>query len=214
MTFWLEISDRTSTEPTSKNAIVLLSCAEPLCDEADTCWVVQLVCTTLELRGALFFNDQCWLRLNDQPKATTKSTKKPAAAPFGSKSTKAKKNPLFEAAPKNFGIGTLRSFSLCYTFLSLCPGQHIQPQTDLSRFVKWPEYVRLQRQKTILNQRLKVPPSIAQFSHTLDKNTATQLFKLLNKYRPESKVEKKTRLEATASAAADGKDKDVRSFFN
>ena len=53
---------------------------------------------------------------------------------------------------------------------------------DLTRFVKWPEYVRLQRQKVILAQRLKVPPAIAQFSHTLDKNTATQLFKLLNKY--------------------------------
>ena len=51
----------------------------------------------------------------------------------------------------------------------------------MTRFVKWPEYVRLQRQKVILHQRLKVPPAIAQFSHTLDKNTATQLFKLLNK---------------------------------
>ncbi|KAJ3787468.1 ribosomal protein L4 [Lentinula aff. detonsa] len=125
------------------------------------------------------------------PKAKSGSAKKPASAPFGSKTTKAKKNPLFESAPKNFGIG-----------------QDVQPQTDLSRFVKWPEYVRLQRQKTILNQRLKVPPSIAQFSHTLDKNTATQLFKLFNKYRPETKAEKKTRLEATAAAAAEGKDKD------
>ncbi|KAJ4467231.1 ribosomal protein L4 [Lentinula aciculospora] len=125
------------------------------------------------------------------PKAKTGTSKKPAAAPFGSKSTKTKKNPLFEANPKNFGIG-----------------QDVQPQTDLSRFVKWPEYVRLQRQKTILNQRLKVPPSIAQFSHALDKNTATQLFKLLNKYRPESKVEKKARLEATAAVAAEGKDKE------
>ena len=61
------------------------------------------------------------------------------------------------------------------------PGQDIQPKQDLTRFVKWPEYVRLQRQKVILSQRLKVPPAIAQFSHTLDKNTATQLFKLLNK---------------------------------
>lgn len=94
-------------------------------------------------------------------------------------------------------------------FSEFTAGQDVQPQTDLSRFVKWPEYVRLQRQKTILNQRLKVPPSIAQFSHTLDKNTATQLFKLLNKYRPESKVEKKARLEATAAAAVEGKDKDV-----
>ena len=65
-------------------------------------------------------------------------------------------------------------------------GQDIQPPRDLTRFVKWPEYVRLQRQKVILQRRLKVPPAIAQFSHTLDKNTATQLFKLLDKWVPYS----------------------------
>ncbi|KAF9527871.1 60S ribosomal protein L8 [Crepidotus variabilis] len=125
------------------------------------------------------------------PKAKPGSGRKPAAAPFGaSKPTKTKRNPLFEASPKNFGIG-----------------QDIRPQTDLTRFVKWPEYVRLQRQKVILHQRLKVPPAIAQFSHTLDKNTATQLFKLLNKYRPETKQEKKTRLEAAAASAAADKEK-------
>ena len=89
-------------------------------------------------------------------------------------------------------------------------GQDIQPKKDLTRFVKWPEYIRLQRQKVILNQRLKVPPAIAQFSHTLDKNTATQLFKLLNKYRPETKQEKKARLDATAAETAEGKAKTVR----
>src|ERR1700733_14739341 len=94
-------------------------------------------------------------------------------------------------------------------------GQDVRPQTDMTRFVKWPEYVRLQRQKVILNQRLKVPPAIAQFTHTLDKNTATQLFKLLNKYRPESKQEKKARLEVAAAAAAADKEKDakVRPYF-
>jgi large subunit ribosomal protein L7Ae len=51
-------------------------------------------------------------RLNDQPKAKPGSGKKPAAAPFrSSKATKAKKNPLFEATPKNFGIGALILFS-------------------------------------------------------------------------------------------------------
>jgi large subunit ribosomal protein L7Ae len=128
------------------------------------------------------------------PKAKTGTGKKPAPAPHGaSKPTKAKKNPLFEAAPKNFGIG-----------------QDIRPKTDLTRFVKWPEYVRLQRQKVVLHQRLKVPPAIAQFSHTLDKNTATQLFKLLNKYRPEAKQEKKARLAAAAQAAAEEKDKEPK----
>ena len=89
-------------------------------------------------------------------------------------------------------------------------GQDIQYKTDLTRFVKWPEYVRLQRQKVILNQRLKVPPAIAQFSHTLDKNTATQLFKLLNKYRPETKQEKKARLEASAAAEEKEAQKDSK----
>ncbi|KIY44361.1 L30e-like protein [Fistulina hepatica ATCC 64428] len=125
--------------------------------------------------------------------APTKSGKKPAPAPFGQKaSSKAKKNPLFEAKPKNFGIG-----------------QDVRPVTDLTRFLKWPEYVRLQRQKVILNQRLKVPPAIAQFSHTLDKNTATQLFKLMNKYRPESKIEKRERLKATAETVAKGEKKET-----
>jgi len=130
------------------------------------------------------------------PKA--KSGKKPAAAPFASasKSKAAAKNPLFQATPRNFGIG-----------------QDIQHKTDLTRFVKWPEYVRLQRQKVILNKRLKVPPAIAQFEHTLDKNTATQLFKLLNKYRPETKQEKKARIGAVAEATAkdkEAKDKDSK----
>ena len=89
--------------------------------------------------------------------------------------------------------------------MSIRSGQSIQPKTDLTRFVKWPESVRRQRQKVILRQRLKVPPAISQFTHTLDKNTATQLFKLLNKYRPETKQEKKARLDALAKATAEEK---------
>jgi large subunit ribosomal protein L7Ae len=83
-------------------------------------------------------------------------------------------------------------------------GQDLQPVRDLTRFVKWPEYIRLQRQKVILSKRLKVPPAIAQFDNTLDKNTATQLFRLLNKYRPETKKEKKERLDAIAKEVAEG----------
>jgi large subunit ribosomal protein L7Ae len=100
-------------------------------------------------------------------------------------------NPLIEKRPRNFGIG-----------------QDIQPKRNLSRMVRWPEYVRLQRQKKILNMRLKVPPAIAQFQHVLDKNTAAQAFKLLNKYRPETKVEKKERLLKEATAIKEGKKKE------
>ena len=74
--------------------------------------------------------------------------------------------------------------------------------------VKWPEYVRLQRQKKILNLRLKVPPAISQFSNVLDRNTAAQTFKLLNKYKPETKAEKKERLHKEATAVEEGKTKE------
>ncbi|KAL8978960.1 MAG: hypothetical protein Q9205_005596 [Flavoplaca limonia] len=102
-----------------------------------------------------------------------------------------KQNPLIEKRPRNFGIG-----------------QDIQPRRNLSRMVKWPEYVRLQRQKKILNLRLKVPPAIAQFTNHLDRNTAAQAFKLLNKYRPETKAEKKERLLKEATAVSEGKKKE------
>jgi len=66
--------------------------------------------------------------------------------------------------------------------------------------VKWPKYIRLQRQRRVLYARLKIPPSINQFSRTLDKTTATQLFKLFAKYKPEDKAAKKQRLLAAAKA--------------
>ncbi|KAE8792560.1 UPF0678 fatty acid-binding protein-like protein [Hordeum vulgare] len=37
-------------------------------------------------------------------------------------------------------------------------------------FVKWPKAVRMQPQRRILKQRLKVPPTLHQFTRTLDKN--------------------------------------------
>merc|ERR1712157_657870 len=77
---------------------------------------------------------------------------------------------------------------------------------DLSRFVKWPKYVRIQRQRAVLYQRLKVPPSINQFTKTLGKNEAMTVFTLFNKYRPETPAAKKQRLKEAAAAKAGGKD--------
>ncbi|KAE8582503.1 hypothetical protein XENTR_v10020142 [Xenopus tropicalis] len=124
------------------------------------------------------------------PKGKKAKGKKVAPAPSVVKKAEAKKvvNPLFEKRPKNFGIG-----------------QDIQPKRDLTRFVKWPRYIRLQRQKAILYKRLKVPPAINQFTQALDRQTATQLFKLAHKYRPETKQEKKKRLLARAEQKAAGK---------
>lgn len=126
--------------------------------------------------------------------APKKSSKKVAAAPFksSSRSSKTPKDPRIEKKPRNFGIGN-----------------DIQPRRDLTRFVRWPEYVRLQRHRAILKRRLKVPPAINQFSRVLDKNAATQLFRVLNKYRPETKQAKKARLHAAAEAKAAGKKVDL-----
>jgi len=128
-----------------------------------------------------------------KPAASKKVT--PAPYPLKGKQPVVKKvqNPLIEKRSKNFGIG-----------------QDIQPVRDLTRFVKWPEYIRLQRQKRILNQRLKVPPAINQFTKVLDKNTATQLFKLVNKYRPETSAEKKERLRNAAAAKVEGKEVETK----
>merc|ERR1719183_473583 len=97
------------------------------------------------------------------------------------------KSALFKKSAKNFRIGG-----------------DLVLKKDLVRFVKWPKYVRIQRQKRILLQRLKVPPSINQFSHTVDKNQASKLLKLLTKYQPETKKDKVERLKA----AAEGKKAD------
>ena len=111
--------------------------------------------------------------------------KKPAA-PAKKTKTATVANPLFQSKPKSFRIG----------------GDLRLKGRDLSRYVRWPRYVRIQRQKKILLQRLKVPPSINQFSKTLDKNQASELFKLLVKYQPETKAAKTARLEALAQATA------------
>jgi len=88
----------------------------------------------------------------------SKKGKKVAAAPLAVKKPEVKKvvNPLFEKRPRNFAIG-----------------QDIQPKRDLSRFVKWPKYIRLQRMKAVLQTRLKIPPAINQFHTTLDRQTGT-----------------------------------------
>ena len=88
-------------------------------------------------------------------------------------------------------------------------GRDIQPSgRDLSRFVKWPRYVRLQRQRAILKKRLKVPPAIHHLTKTLEKNQATTLFRLLSNYIPESPEEKKKRLVEQAAKEEKGQAQD------
>ncbi|KAG6498117.1 hypothetical protein ZIOFF_041914 [Zingiber officinale] len=115
-------------------------------------------------------------------------------------------NPLFEKRPKQFGIGGA-----------------IPPKKDLKRFVKWPKVVRIQRQKRILKQRLKVPPALNQFTRTLDSNLGDLKFTLVANalylfftamhtfcelpfmLKPEDRAAKKERLLMRAQAEAEGK---------
>ena len=71
----------------------------------------------------------------------------------GAKKNQSEYKGLFENTPRNFGIGGT-----------------VQPVRDLTRFVKWPKYVTLQRQKRVLLKRLKVPPVINQLTFTTDAN--------------------------------------------
>lgn len=82
-------------------------------------------------------------KAQSQPKAAPKKT-----------IAKAEDTSLFGPVKRNYGIGGA-----------------IQPRRDLSRMLKWPRYIRMQRQRKVLKMRLKVPPSIAQFSATADLNT-------------------------------------------
>jgi len=132
-------------------------------------------------------------------KKTAVAAKKPVAAakPAAGKAAAGKKAAnvfhkehahLFPKAPRHYGIG-----------------RAVQPAKDLSRFVKWPRYVRIQRQRAILKKRLKVPPAINQFTKAVDKNQASTLFRLLAHYRPESTEEKSKRLKAKAESGVKGK---------
>ena len=105
------------------------------------------------------------------PKKTVKKT----VTSSGGRQSKGES--LFKKSPRNFRIGG-----------------DIQPKRNLTRFVKWPKYVRIQRQKRILMLRLKSPPAINQFTQTLEKSQASKLLKLLANYSPETRAAKKTRL--------------------
>uniref|UniRef100_A0A7E4VJ41 60S ribosomal protein L7a n=1 Tax=Panagrellus redivivus TaxID=6233 RepID=A0A7E4VJ41_PANRE len=130
------------------------------------------------------------------PSVKKVSKKKVAPTPAALKkhevAQESKKNPLFEKRTRNFGIG-----------------QDIIPKRDVTRFVRWPKYVRVQRQKAVLLKRLKIPPTVNQFRNAADAQTSKNLFRLLDKYRPETKQQKKLRLKKRAEDRAAGKKEEV-----
>ena len=123
------------------------------------------------------------------PKKTTTNKAKGKTPAKASSTPKA--DPLFPARPRSYNVGGA-----------------IRPAgRDLSRFVRWPKYVRIQRQRAVLYQRLKVPPAINQFTQSIGKNEASNIFKLLDKYRPETVAAKRQRQKENAASEAKGQSK-------
>jgi large subunit ribosomal protein L7Ae len=98
---------------------------------------------------------------------------------------------LFERTPKNLSIGG-----------------NVRPKRDLTRYVKWPKYILLQRQRRVLYDRIKIPGALNQFSYTLTRDKAKTVLNLLEKYRPETRAEKRKRLEGVAEKKVDKKNLD------
>ena len=103
------------------------------------------------------------------------------------------KHPLCQPAPRNFRLGNA-----------------IRPSIVKSRFVRFPRYVQIQRQKRILIKRLKCPPAIAQFMEPIDKSDMNSLFNILQKYAPETRKEKQERLKKEAQNVVKEEKKDKK----
>ena len=131
-------------------------------------------------------------------KKTSSKSGRAGAAKVAGKQQKKKKlnNPLFRPRPRTFGVG-----------------KDLPPPRDMSRFVKWPRYIIIQRQRRVLMNRLKVPPAVNQFSQTLDKAQAGEVLKLLGKYRPEDRRAKARRLRYEAKERAAGREVEKKKPF-
>jgi large subunit ribosomal protein L7Ae len=111
------------------------------------------------------------------------ASKKKLEAVVTKKAEKEREETLFIPRPKNFGIGN-----------------DLKPKHDVTRMVRWPNYVRRQRQKAVLLRRVKVPPAINQFNMNVDSTTKKSLYKFARKYKPEPFKARQDRLRKEAEA--------------
>ncbi|KAL0483758.1 ribosomal protein L7 [Acrasis kona] len=133
----------------------------------------------------------------DAKKNTPKTTgdKKPKTAPKGGVQKQKKVKETKETLYKNLFIARPKIMGI---------GQNLLPEKDLTRFVRWPKNVILQRQRRIMSKRLKVPPSVNQFNRSANKPLAARIFKLLEKYRPEHPKARRDRLRAASKERVKG----------
>jgi len=84
-------------------------------------------------------------------------------------------------------------------------GGVLKKSHSLGRLMKWPKYVKLQRQRKILLQRLKVPPALNIFDQGCAKDFAKKIVEFSKNYSPETSKQKQNRLRAMAKLQAEGK---------
>lgn len=125
-------------------------------------------------------------------KPAAKAAVKPAAKAAAPYQKKAAAPSPFVARPKNFGIG-----------------QDVPYARDLSRFMRWPTFVTMQRKKRVLQRRLKVPPALHQFNKVLDRSSRNELLKLVKKYAPETRKARRERLAKVAQEKKENPKKTV-----
>nr|CCD13186.1 unnamed protein product [Trypanosoma congolense IL3000] len=115
-----------------------------------------------------------------KPVVKSKAPYKKPAAPQKKAKTASAPSP-YVARPKDFGIG-----------------RDVPYARDLSRFMRWPTFVTMQRKKRVLQRRLKVPPALNQFTKVLDRTSRNELLKLVKKYAPETRKARRERLKRVA----------------
>jgi large subunit ribosomal protein L7Ae len=138
-------------------------------------------------------------------KKKSKKTEKKSSRPSDAKRGKAPVRPDQKKLDSKKGKGKQRQVSKYAALFVPRPndfsiGQDIPPKRDLTRYVRWPKYIKRQRQKVVLMRRLKVPPAVNQFRYCLDAVSKKPLFRLAHKYAPESKLARKQRLKQLAEA--------------
>lgn len=136
------------------------------------------------------------------PKQTTKNTSK--AAKKGKAAGKKKQAAAPPPQPKKVGPGS-------FVFRTLKPSNKLgsggvqKKSAQLGRLIRWPKYVKLQRQRKILLERLKIPPALNVFNQACGKPFAKELINVFRKYKPENKKQKRDRLRAWAKLQSEGK---------
>jgi len=84
-------------------------------------------------------------------------------------------------------------------------GGVMRKSQGLGRLMRWPKYVKLQRQRKVLMQRLKIPPALNIFNSACSKDFAGKLVRFAKGYSPETSKQKLNRLRANAKLQAEGK---------